>query len=117
MTRLMGVIYAAVAALVIGMAPVPSANAAPLFAGSGGVIRDTAPAVTDEVRWRGGGRGFRGGYRGYRGYRRGFYRPYRAYRPFYRPAYVGPACFWRPARWVWTPYGQRFVPARRVCRW
>ena len=117
MTRVMGIIYAAVAALVIGMAPLPQAQAAPVFAGSGSVIRDTVPAITDEVGWR-GGRGWRGGGRGYR---RGFYRPYRPYgfyRPYYaRPAFVGPACFIRPGRWVWTSYGQQWRPARRVCRY
>jgi hypothetical protein len=121
MTRMMGIISAAIAALVIGMAPLPQARAAPVFAGSGGVIRDTAPTVTDEVRWRGGrgfgrGRGWGRGYRPYRAYRP--YRPYGYYRPYYaRPAFIGPACFIRPGRWVWTPYGQQWRPARRVCRY
>jgi hypothetical protein len=123
MTRFLGVVYAAIAALVIAMAPLPQAQAAATFAGSGAVIRDTVPAVTNEVRWRGGGRGYRRGfyrparhYRPYRAYRP--YRPYGYFRPYYaRPAYFGPACFWRPGRWVWTPYGQQWRPARRVCRY
>jgi hypothetical protein len=123
MTRFLGVVYAAIAALVIAMAPLPQAQAAAAFSGSGAIIRDTVPAVTNEVRWHGGGRGYRRGfyrparhYRPYRAYRP--YRPYGYYRPYYaRPAYFGPACFWRPARWVWTPYGQQLRPARRVCRY
>ncbi len=123
MTRAFSVIYAALAALVIAMAPLPQAQAAASFAGSGAVIRGTVPAVTEEVRWRGGGRGFRRGH--YRPAR--FYRPYRAYRPdraygyrpyYARPAhYYGPACFWRPGRWVMTPYGYQWRRARRVCRY
>jgi hypothetical protein len=119
MSRLSGVFNAAVAALVITLAPMPAAQAAPMLAGSGNVILDTVPAVTDEVRWGRGG-GWRGGGRGYR---RGFYRPARFYRPhrfhrpyYARPAFYGGACFIRPAGWVWTPYGQQWRPARRVCR-
>jgi hypothetical protein len=123
MIRFMGVIYAAVTALVLALAPVPSAQAAPVMGGSGRAITDSAPALTNEVRWR-GGRGFRRGgfYRGPRVYRRAYYRPVRVYRGprYYRPAYgygYGARCWIRPARYGWTPYGYGYIPARRVCRW
>ncbi len=129
MTRVFGIMYAAVAALIIGLAPAPSAQAAPLMPAIGNVVQDTAPTATTQVQWR----GRRGGYRGHRGgYRRAYYRPYRGYyrpayaRPVYyrpRPVYYGyrpvygPRCFFRPARWVYTPYGYRLRPARRICRY
>ncbi len=119
MTRVMGIVSAAISALLIAMAPLPSAQAAPVATGSGTAVLEAIPAITDEVRWRGG-----------RGYRRAYHRPHRAYRPyrahrhygFYRPyyarpAFIGPACFIRPARWIWTPYGQQWRPARRICRY
>jgi hypothetical protein len=133
MIRLIGTFYAAIVALVLAMAPMPSAQAAPVFAGSGNVILGSISPTTETVRFRGGGgfrgnRGFRGGrgFRGNRGFNRGYYRPYRGYRrvgyygaPAYygRPAYYGPRCFYRPARYVQTYYGVQFRPARRVCRY
>jgi hypothetical protein len=134
MSRVLGIIYAGVAALIIGLAPTPSAQAAPLMPGIGNVVQGTVPAATTEVGWH----GRRGGYRGYRGgYRRAYYRPYRAYhrRAYYRPAYYrpayyrprpvyygygssyGPRCFIRQARWVYTPYGYQLRRARRICRY
>jgi hypothetical protein len=131
MIRLMGILYAAIAAIVIATAPMTSAQAAPVFAGSGNIVRDAVPSTTETVQWgRGRGGGFRGGGRGFRGggFRggRGFYggrafRPARIYGPRYRrgfraPIYYGRRCWIRPAGWVWTPYGHVFRPARRVCR-
>lgn len=127
MIRLAGVVAAALMALVIGTAVPPSAHAAPTLTGTGRIVLDGAPQLTEDVRWRGhGGRRFGGG-RHFRPIRahRGFYGPryrYRAYRPYYRPAYVapayyGPRCFIRPARNVWTPYGWQWRPARRICRY
>ncbi|MFM9975248.1 MAG: hypothetical protein ACKVON_11850 [Beijerinckiaceae bacterium] len=130
MTRYLGLIYAAVAALVIATAPVSTAQAAPLFVGPGTLIRETLPALTETVQFR--GRGYRGGGFRHRGgygrggyarrgiYRRGFYgRPAFYGAPVYygRPAYYGPRCFIRPARTVLTPYGYEFRPARRICRY
>jgi hypothetical protein len=120
MKRFVGLASAALTAFVIGFSAVPTANAAPALTGTGSIVRDAVPEATEEVRWH-GGRGFRGhrgyGHRGWRGYRHyGYYRPFR---PVYvRPAYYGGGgCFWRPARQVWTPYGWRFRPAARICRW
>jgi hypothetical protein len=137
MIRLMGMIYAAIAAIVIATAPVSTAQAAPAFAGTGNIVRDTVPNSTEVVRrggFRGGfrGGGFRGGgfrragiYRGgYRAYRpaRVYYGPRyrRAYRaPIYygAPVYYGRRCFIRPGRWEWTAFGHIYQPARRVCRY
>lgn len=117
MMRIAGVVSAALTALIIGLAPIPSAQAAPALTGSGGLIQETVPAATEQVRWRG-----RRVYvaRPYRPYRYRHYRPYRPiyHRPaYYRPAYYGPRCVWRPARTVWTPYGWRVRPAARICRY
>jgi hypothetical protein len=103
---------AAGAAFVVGAAG-SAAHAAPAVTGTGALIRDAAPAAVTTVQW------------GVHGYRPRFHRPYRPYRFYrpYRPAYFGgpiyggPRCFWRPAREVFTPYGVRIVPARRVCRY
>jgi hypothetical protein len=137
MIRLMGIVYAAIAAIVIATAPMTSAQAAPVFAGSGSIVRDAVPNATETVQWgrrrgggfRGGGRGFRGG--GFRGNRGGFnrgFRPARAYYgPRYRrgyrapiyygaPVYYGRRCWIRPAKWVLTPFGYQLRRARRVCR-
>jgi hypothetical protein len=118
MNRLFGVVAAGFTAAVIGFAAVPSANAAPTMTGTGTIVTETMPTLTEDVRWR-GGRGFRhGGWRGHRFNRHRHFGYYRPYRPaFYRPAYYGPSCFIRPARQVWTPYGWRFRPAARICRW
>ncbi|MGL4637779.1 MAG: hypothetical protein ACRCWF_17490 [Beijerinckiaceae bacterium] len=137
MSRLTGVFYAAFTALIIALAPIPSAQAAPLLMGGGNIIRDTVPESTEQVR-RGGRGGFRGGgFRGHRGFRGGFHRGPRFHRPYYgyrgygrpyRPAFAGPAfygspygygarCFIRPARYVPTPYGYQLRPARRICRY
>jgi hypothetical protein len=130
MIRLMGMLYAAIAAIVIATAPISTVQAAPAFAGSGNLVRDAVPNTTETVRWGGRRGGFRGGgfrragiYRG--GYRGGYggYRPARAYygpryRRVYRaPVYYGRRCFIRPGGWVWTAYGQVYRPARRVCRY
>jgi hypothetical protein len=132
MIRFMGILYAAIAAIVIATAPMTSAQAAPMFAGSGNIVRDAVPATTESVRWGGRGRGFRGGGfrrggfrggygrgygRGY-GYRRGYRAPVYFGAPVYygAPAYYGRRCWIRPARWVWTPYGQVLRRAKRVCR-
>jgi hypothetical protein len=123
MKRLAGILTAALTALVIGNATVPSAVAAPAMTGTGMLVRDTTPEVATEVGWRGGRRW--GGHRFHRRayFHRPYYRPhyrhhYRPFRPVYaRPAYYGPSCFWRPARTVWTPYGWQWRPARRICRW
>lgn len=138
MIRFMGLVYAALTAVFIGLAPVPSAQAAPVLMGGGAIIRDTLPQTTELVRrggrggFRGGGRGFRGGFRGGRSFRGGYhrqarfhrpYRPYRGYRRAYRPAFYGSpyaygaGCFIRPARYIWTAYGYQLRPARRVCRY
>jgi hypothetical protein len=128
----------AVALLVLFGQPIGPASAAPAPAGLGRAIGDATPALVETVGWRRGygGRGFYGrGYYG-RGYYRparfhrpvGFYRPVRYYRPYrvyrpYRPVrywgggYYGARCFVRPARYVATPYGWVFRPARRVCRY
>jgi hypothetical protein len=126
--RLLGIVYAAIAAIIITLAtPLSTASASPILGGTGLAIRDAQPGLTTEVR---GHRGFRGGrgWRGHRGFRGArfyggprYYRPYRPVRfggPVYygRPAYYGRRCFIRPARWVYTPYGYRLRPARRVCR-
>jgi hypothetical protein len=127
MMRVMGIVYAAIAAIVIAMAPMSPAQAAPVFAGSGNIVRDAVPNVTENVRrggFRGGGfrghrGGFRGGWRGHRGYghRRGYRAPIYGAPVYYgAPAYYGRRCFIRPARWVWTDYGRVLRPARRVCR-
>jgi hypothetical protein len=134
MSRVLGMIYVAVAALIIGLAPVPSAQASPLLSGIGNVVQGTAPAAATQVQWR-GGRGYRGhrGFRGHRGgYSRSYYRPHRGYyrRAYYRPNYYRPRpvyygygqsygrrCFWRPARYVNTYYGYQLRPARRICRY
>jgi hypothetical protein len=131
MIRLMGLVCAALTAALIALAPIPSAQAAPLLAGSGNMLRDTLPQTTELVR-RGGFRGgFRGGARGFRaarGFRGGYHRPARFYRPYrayrgYRPASYGAPfaygarCLVRPARWIWTAYGYQLRPARRVCRY
>jgi hypothetical protein len=128
MIRFFGLVYAAVAALVIATAPLSTAQAAPALAGSGNLVRSAVPALTDTVQYRGRGGYRRGGFRrgGFygRGYaRRGFYgrgfgRPVYYGGPVYygRPAY-GPRCFFRPARTVLTPYGYAFRPARRICRY
>jgi hypothetical protein len=118
MMRIAGIVGAALTALVIGFTPLPSAQAAPAMTGTGGLIQDTVPTATEDVRWR-GGRGW-GGRRAWGG-RRFHHRPYGFYRP-YRPVYYGgygygARCFWRPARTVWTPYGWRWRPAARICRW
>jgi hypothetical protein len=126
--RLLGIVYAAVAAIIITLAtPLSTASASPILGGTGIAIRDAQPGLTTEVR------GHRG-WRGHRGFRRArfyggprYYRPvrvYRPYRPVYyggpayygRPVYYGRRCFIRPARWVNTYYGPRLRPARRVCR-
>jgi hypothetical protein len=130
MIRFLGLVYAAVAALVIATAPLSTAQAAPVFAGSGNLVRQTVPTVTDTVGFRGRGGFRRGGFRGRgfygRGYgRRGYYRRGFYGRPAYfgspvyygAPAYYGPRCFFRPARTVLTPYGYQFRPARRICRY
>jgi hypothetical protein len=119
MMRIAGFASAALTAFAIGMAA-PPAQAAPAMTGSGAIIREATPQVVEEVGWR--GRRF-GGPRYHRPAR--FYRPVRYYRPYYRPfrpayvrpAFYGPSCFWRPARTVWTPYGWRWRPAARICRW
>jgi hypothetical protein len=131
MSRFMGIVYAALATLVMALAPIPSAQAAPVLMGSGNIIRDTVPETIEVVR-RGGRGGFRGGFRGGRSFRGGYYRPARFYRPYrpyrgygraYRPAFYGPSyvygarCFVRPARWIWTAYGYQLRPARRICRY
>jgi hypothetical protein len=116
MSKVTGVLTAGLTAMVIGFAAAPAAQAAPALTATGGVIRDVVPDATEEVRWRGGGRGFRhGGWHG----RRFHHRRYGFHRPYYRPAFYGGygGCFWRPARTVWTPYGWRWRPAARVCRW
>jgi hypothetical protein len=119
MNRLFGVVAAGFTAMVIGAAAVPQASAAPVLTATGDLIRDTVPNATEEVRWGGRGRGWGGrGWGGRRFHHRhyGFYRPYR---PVYYGGYggYGVRCFWRPARQVWTPYGWRFRPAARICRW
>ena len=106
MIRFLGLVYAAVAALVIATAPLSTAQAAPAFAGSGNLVRSTVPAQTDTVQYRGRGGFRRGGFRhgGFRG--RGFYGRGYARRGFYgrrayfggpvyygRPAFYGPRCF------------------------
>jgi hypothetical protein len=113
MSKLTATFAAGLTAMVIGFAIAP-AQAAPTPAGAGGLINATVPDAVEDVRWRGG----------WRGHRVVVVRPYRPYRHafyghgFYRPAYYGGGgCFWRPARTVWTPYGWRFRPARRICRW
>jgi hypothetical protein len=121
MKRFVGVASAALAALAIWTAT-PSAEAAPAMTGTGNIVLEGTPQVAEEVGWRGGRR-----FGGPRYYRPGrFYRPARFYRPYYRPyyrpvyarpAYYGARCFWRPARTVWTPYGWRWRPAARICRW
>ncbi len=114
MSKFAGLVGAALTAMVIGTASMPSAIAAPAMTGSGGIVLDAVPQQAEEARWRGRRvvvvRHYR--YRVYRPYRPYFYRP-----AFYRPVYYGPRCFWRPARTVWTPYGWRWRPAVRVCRW
>jgi hypothetical protein len=119
MKRIVGVASAAIAAVMIWTAAPSSVQAAPAMTGTGTVVLEGTPQMTEEVRWR-GGRRF-GGPRFYRPARfhRPYYRPYyRPFRPVYvRPAYYGPRCFWRPARTVWTPYGWRWRPAARICRW
>jgi hypothetical protein len=121
-------------ALVLGLAPAPRALAAPVLTGSGILVRDAVPQHAETVGWRGGGRGW--GHRGWRGrgyghrgwghrgwgYHRPYYRPFHVrpayYGPaYYRPVYAGPRCYFRPARTVWTPYGWRWRPAARICRW
>jgi hypothetical protein len=115
MTKHMGILAAA-ASVMIASATFAPAQAAPAFAGSVSAIRDAIPEQTEEVRFRGGG--FRhGGFR-----RHAFFRHHGHFRPWhhrrfvvFRPAYFGSGCFWKPARVVFTPYGERWVPARRVC--
>jgi hypothetical protein len=121
MMKFLGIIYAAVAALVIATAPINTVQAAPALAGSGNLVREAVPGMTTDVRWRGHRGGFRRGhYRPVRVYRpvryhRPYYRPYR--RAYVRPVYYGPRCVIRPARTVWTAYGWQWVPARRICRY
>jgi hypothetical protein len=118
MLKLSGIAGAAFLALGLVTAPANQAAAAPLPAEAGVLLRDGAPGAVEQAGWRGRRVVVVHRYRPYRGY----YRPYRPYRPayhrpYYRPAYYGPRCFWRPARSVWTPYGWRWRPAARICRW
>jgi hypothetical protein len=128
MIRMSRFAIAALASIMIGAAAIPAATAAPTLTGTGTAVIEGTPNVTEDVRWR-GGRGFGRGFRAAR-FHRPFYRPARFHRPYYRPfrpvyarpfyvrpAYYGPRCFWRPARTVWTPYGWRWRPAARICRW
>lgn len=115
-------IFAALALLFSGLAPLP-ASAAMAPAGLATAADQVSPLAVTDVRWgRGGGRGFRGGYGGHRGFRGGFhaprahFRPYRAHRPMYRPRPMyygyGRSCIRRG--WVWNGY--RNVWRRyRVC--
>jgi hypothetical protein len=121
MFRITGAVFAALAAIAIGAAGTPAANAAPALTGTGTAIIEGSPTLTEDVRWRGRRVVVVHRYRPAR-----FHRParfYRPYRPGYarsfiaRPAFYGARCFWRPARSVWTPYGWRWRPAARVCRW
>jgi hypothetical protein len=114
MMRISGIASAVVTAIVVGTASMPTASAAPGMTGTGRIVNETMPALTEDVRWRGRRVVVVHRYRPHR-----YYRPFRPvyYRPYYRPAYYGPRCFWRPARTVWTPYGWRWRPAARICRW
>lgn len=119
MMRQVRYVFAALALLIAGLAPLPaSASMAP--AGLATAADQVSPLAVTEVRWgRGGGRGFRGGgFRGHRGFYRprAHFRPYRAHRSFYRPRPVyygyGRSCIRRG--WVWN--GWRHVWRRyRVC--
>jgi hypothetical protein len=134
------------AAMMTGGGGMPQAEAAPLVPALAQAARADAQPLAETVGWRHGGWRGHGGYghRGWRGHRgyghRGWarphhFRPYRHYgRPYwsrpYRPYHVraagfygpgpgwvyGPRCFWRPARYIHTPWGLEYRPARRICR-
>lgn len=113
----------AASAVVASPLSMKQAHAAP-FAPIAAAGMESGKALTDEVRWRGGGRG----------YHRGFYRPARihrpwrrAYRPLYyrpRPYYAAPVYYGPPRvcrirhRQVWNGWGYVWQPVR-VCsrRW